>query len=202
MPSTSLTGPADIRKQNREMRRRLSPAEQTSNALFAAAAITATRTFRSCRRLAAYIANDGELDPVYIIENALRMKKQVYLPVLSPFQQRLYFAPYDADSGLRRNCFGIPEPVCSPRLWLKPRQLDLILLPLVAFDDSGNRLGMGGGFYDRTLAYVKSHEHARKPRLVGLAHELQRSDALAVNHWDVPVDMIATESGVREFKRP
>jgi len=189
--------PADIRRQKRELRRQLTDAEQTSHAIFTAIRLAKTRVFRNCRRLAAYIANDGELDPACIIDSAWRMKKQVYLPVLSPFQRRLYFAPFDIDCEFHTNCFGIPEPACSPSLWLKPQQLDLILLPLVAFDENGNRLGMGGGFYDRTLAYMKSRERARKPRLIGLAHELQRSGDLVANSWDIPVDMIATERRLR-----
>jgi 5-formyltetrahydrofolate cyclo-ligase len=192
--------PVDIRKQKRALRRQLTDEEQTSHAIVAATLIAKTRAFRNSKRVAAYIANDGELDPAYIIDNAWRMKKDVYLPVLSPFQQRLYFAPFDIDSELHINCFGIPEPACSPSLWLKPQQLDLILLPLVAFDENGNRVGMGGGFYDRTLAYMKSRVRSRKPGLIGLAHELQRSDDLVANSWDVPVNMIATECMVREVQ--
>lgn len=199
MPSHTVIGPAEIRRQKREQRRQLTDSEQTSHAIFAAIQIAKTRAFRNSRRIAAYIANDGELDPAYIVDSAWRMKKQVYLPVLSPFRQRLYFAPFDIDSELHINCFGIPEPACSPSLWLKPQQLDLMLLPLVAFDENGNRLGMGGGFYDRTLAYMKSRTLSRKPRLVGLAHELQHSGDLIVNSWDIPVDMIATERMVREI---
>ena len=94
------------------------------------------------------------------------------------------------------NRFGIQEPACSPRHWVRAWQLDLILLPLVAFDESGNRLGMGGGFYDRSLAYRQSRTHSRRPRLIGLAHELQRVEQLATNSWDIPLDMIATEKRV------
>jgi 5-formyltetrahydrofolate cyclo-ligase len=198
MPSHTAIVPADIRKQKRELRRQLTDAEQTSHAISAATRVANTRAFRNCKRVAAYIANDGELDPEYIIDSAWRMRKQVFLPVLSPFQQRLYFAPFNIDSKLQRNCFGIPEPACHPSLWLKPQQLDLILLPLVAFDENGNRIGMGGGFYDRTLAYMKSRTRSRKPVLIGLAHELQRCDDLVANSWDIPVDMIASEQTVRK----
>jgi 5-formyltetrahydrofolate cyclo-ligase len=201
MPSNTAIAPADIRKQKRVLRRQLTDTEQSSHAFLAASRLSKTRPFHNCNRLAAYIANDGELDPVYIIDRAWHMKKQVYLPVLSPFQQRLYFAPFDTDSTMRLNCFGIPEPVCSPALWLKPQQLDLILLPLVAFDDNGNRIGMGGGFYDRTLAYLKVRVRSRKPRLIGLAHELQHSDDLHANSWDIPVDMIATERMLRVVRQ-
>ena len=91
---------------------------------------------------------------------------------------------------------GIPEPACSPVNWLRPWQLDLMLLPLVAFDGNGNRLGMGGGFYDRSLAYRQSRTRSLKPKLIGLAHELQHEQQLAANSWDIPLDIIATEERV------
>ncbi len=117
----------------------------------------------------------------------------IYLPVLSPLKNSLYFAPFTPDSQLSRNRFGICEPDCSPAQWLRAQQLDVILLPLVAFDDAGNRLGMGGGFYDRTLAFLQHRQHRRKPALIGLAHEIQHSERLATESWDIPLDAIATE---------
>jgi 5-formyltetrahydrofolate cyclo-ligase len=71
-----------------------------------------------------------------------------------------------------------------------------LLLPLVGFDETGNRLGMGGGYYDRTLSYLRQRKHWRRPRLVGIAHECQKVDALAPSPWDVPLDMIVTEERV------
>jgi 5-formyltetrahydrofolate cyclo-ligase len=67
-------------------------------------------------------------------------------------------------------------------------------MPLVAFDEQGNRLGMGGGFYDRTLAYLKYRQHRRKPVLAGLAHEIQKIGQLTTQSWDIPLDCIITEN--------
>ena len=104
------------------------------------------------------------------------------------------FAPYRPDSSLQLNRFNIPEPQVRPSEWRSASQLDLLLLPLVAFDAQGNRVGMGGGFYDRTLAYLQHRRHWRKPVLIGLAHEVQKTDGLTTQSWDIPLDTIITES--------
>jgi 5-formyltetrahydrofolate cyclo-ligase len=184
---------SSLRGKMRTARSALDYSSQQQHALALANQVCRNRVFINSDRLACYLANDGEIDPRFVIEHAWQMNKQVYLPVLSPLGHRLYFAPYQADTPLCANRFGIMEPDCHPREWRSAQQLDLILLPLVAFDDAGNRLGMGGGFYDRSLAYRQHRQHWRKPRLLGLAHELQKTTALEVRSWDIPLDGIATE---------
>ncbi|UCB55926.1 MAG: 5-formyltetrahydrofolate cyclo-ligase [Thiotrichales bacterium] len=187
---------SSIRARNRQRRNQLTHLEQSAHAIGLANQVCRSRPFLNSRRIACYLANDGEIDPAYIIHTAWKCRKQVYLPVLSPFQHKLYFAPYTRGMDMHINRFNIPEPARSPAGWLNAWQLDLMLLPLVAFDDNGNRMGMGGGFYDRSLAYRQSRTHSLKPRLIGLAHELQREQQLATNRWDIPLDMIATEKRV------
>jgi 5-formyltetrahydrofolate cyclo-ligase len=191
MPSDNRT----LRARKRQLRNQLGCREQSAHAAGLARQVCRLQTFLNSDRVACYLANDGEIDPVNIIHAAWGMRKKVYLPVLSPFQRKLYFAPYQAGMHMHVNRFGIAEPACSPVNWVTAWQLDLMMLPLVAFDDSGNRLGMGGGFYDRSLAYRQSRTHS-KPALIGLAHELQHEQALATNSWDIPLDMIATEERV------
>jgi 5-formyltetrahydrofolate cyclo-ligase len=185
-----------LRQQMRAARCALSQTAQTQHALALSSQICRSRVFSNSDRLACYLANDGEIDPQPIVERAWKMHKQVYLPVLSPLGHRLYFAPYRPDTSLCANRFGIMEPDCHPRDWLSAQQLDLILLPLVAFDDAGNRLGMGGGFYDRSLAYRQHRQHWLKPQLFGLAHELQKTTQLKTRSWDIPLDAIATEQTI------
>mgnify|MGYP001805942608 CR=1 FL=1 len=125
--------------------------------------------------------------------------KRFYLPVLSPLKKRqtggqLWFARYRVGDRLRPNRFGISEPIGRGRHLIQPRRLDLMILPLVGFDAQGHRLGMGGGFYDRTLAYRQRHSQWRRPRLIGVAHECQRLDQLEPRPWDVRLDAILTES--------
>lgn len=182
-----------LRQQKRALRRSLSITEQRHHSRLLCQNVTAARNYLSSQRIACYLANDGEIDPQPLIEHAWSMNKRVYLPILAPFRHSLYFAPYEAGSKLKLNQFRIPEPVCHPSRWISARQLDLLLLPLVAFDPTGNRVGMGGGFYDRTLAYLQHRQHWRKPVLAGLAHEIQKVDQLDRQNWDVPLDYIITE---------
>ena len=185
-----------IRSKKRQLRSQLSSLEQSTHAIGLANQVCRQGAFLNSNRVACYLANDGEIDPDYIIQTAWKLRKRVYLPVLSPFQSKLYFAPYKAGMEMHLNRFDIWEPACSPNNWVTAWRLDLMLLPLVAFDEDGNRLGMGGGFYDRSLAYRQSRTHSLRPRLIGLAHELQREQQLTANSWDIPLDMIATEERI------
>jgi 5-formyltetrahydrofolate cyclo-ligase len=100
---------------------------------------------------------------------------------------------------LRPNRFGIPEPVVPASEMYRAMEVDLVLLPLVAFDDQGNRLGMGGGFYDTTLAMRAACHRFRRPRVIGLAHECQRIEHIATEPWDIPLDLIATDRHIYTF---
>lgn len=167
-----------------------------------AAHLAATRWFRASRRVAAYLAADGEIDPAAAVDRLRRARRQIYLPVLSPLRHdRLWFTRVDHDTPLTRNRLKIWEPRATPREWRRAQALDLILLPLVAFDDAGNRIGMGGGFYDRSLAFLRGRRHWRRPYLVGLAHELQRVRRLTPEPWDVPLDGIVTDAAIYVFER-
>lgn len=178
-----------LRHHIREQRRRLSPEQQAENARQLAELVLQQAVFSSRQKIAVYLANDGEIDPAHIVEHAWSQGKQVYLPVLSAHENSLLFAPYEPEMPMCRNEFGIDEPDIAPEHWLLARHMDLILLPLVAFDEQGNRMGMGGGFYDRSLADIREHD----THLIGLAHEIQKVEQLEVQSWDVPLDAIATE---------
>jgi len=190
-PSTAAT-----RQLKRQQRRQLSPAQQQQHAKQVTRYIIRQAEYKNSQHIACYLANDSEISPQHIIEHAWQMKKTVYLPILSPLKNSLYFAPYHKNNRMINNRFGIQEPICSPSEWKKAWQLNLLLLPLVAFDTQGNRMGMGGGFYDRTLAYLNHFQHWKKPTLIGLAHEIQKEKKLVIQTWDVPLDKVITESGV------
>jgi 5-formyltetrahydrofolate cyclo-ligase len=184
-----------IRRQVRERRRALSSHERSHLSAQLAANITRSSLFRNSRTLALYLPNDGEVDLSAVAQTAWSMGKQCFLPVLSPlYHNRLWFAPYTPESTLELNRFGIPEPALNWPAMRYVWSLDLLLMPLVAFDLQGNRLGMGGGFYDRTLAYLARRNQWRKPHLVGTAFELQRFDALPNEPWDVPLEGVITEA--------
>jgi 5-formyltetrahydrofolate cyclo-ligase len=125
---------------------------------------------------------------------------QVLLPALH--NRALWFLPYGRDTRLAPNRFGIPEPDVAAHTRCRARDLDLVLMPLVAYDDAGNRLGMGGGFYDRTFSYLKYRSFWRKPLLIGVAYELQRLESLPARPWDVPLNGVATEKRLYRFDHP
>ncbi len=191
-----MTSRAEQRTAVRSRRRRLSSAERSTAAHAAADAFVHTRLFTNSGRIALYMAVDCELDTGPLIECCWHSGKSVYLPVLSSDRHaRLDFVRYHRHSLLRPNRFGIPEPVALRGDTLSARALDLVLTPLVGFDVQGNRLGMGGGFYDRTFAFLRNRRHWKKPRLIGLAYGFQQFAALGREAWDVPLDGVITETG-------
>ncbi len=151
------------------------------------------------RHFAAYLSNDGEPDLGLLLNRAALMGKRVYLPALH--RKSLWFLPLSSNASMVQNQFGIAEPACHPDQRLKPFALDLVLVPLVAFDDSGSRLGMGGGYYDRSFAFLHQRTRWRRPRLIGVAFEFQRAGEIPSRPWDVRLDGIITERGLCEPKR-
>ena len=178
-----------LRRVLRQRRRSLTPTQQQSAARRLANHLLNLPLVKASHSIALYLPNDGEISLQPFIEQLWRLGKTPYLPQLHPLRGgRLWFLPYRRKSLLRNNRFGIPEPR-SPRVF-QPRQMDLVLLPLVGFDAHGNRLGMGGGFYDRTFA-----QRGQRPILVGIAHACQQVPQLPVQPWDVPLHGIVTDHG-------
>jgi 5-formyltetrahydrofolate cyclo-ligase len=148
------------------------------------------------QRFAAYLTNDGEIDPLPMMRVLIQRKRRCFLPIIVPLRRPLLrFGELKPNGRLKSNRFGILEPQVSPQASLKIGQLDWVFVPLVAFDRTGNRLGMGGGFYDATLDVLRHRRHGQRPRLIGLAHEFQRVKSLNVDSWDVPLHGIVTDCG-------
>ena len=99
-----------------------------------------------------------------------------------------------------RNRFGIPEPDVRGGGLIAARDLDLVIVPLLGFDKACNRIGMGGGYYDRSFAFARRLEHISAPFMLGFAHEAQRVESLQVRPWDIPLDAVATQR--RLYRRP
>lgn len=109
----------------------------------------------------------------------------------------MWFVPLS--DALRDNRFGTPEPASGRGLRISPRFLDLVLVPIVAFGASGERLGSGAGYYDRAFAYLRTRRTWRKPLLVGVAYEWQHVPDLATEPWDVPLAAVITDSMIHSF---
>ena len=142
---------------------------------------------RNAQHIALYISFDGEISTDKLIKILWAQGKQVYLPVLHPFNpNHLLFLRYLPDIPMLKNKFGIWEPKLNVQNVLPLDELDILFTPLVAFDRQGNRLGMGGGFYDRTLQHWQ-----KSPFIpVGLAHQCQQVEQLPTEVWDVPLHQI------------
>ncbi|WP_110685604.1 5-formyltetrahydrofolate cyclo-ligase [Salinicola aestuarinus] len=188
-----------LRRELRRRRRRLSLRERHLASHSLCRRLKRLPELQRARRVALYLPNDGEIDPTPLIDWLRARGARVYLPVLRPLvENRLWFVRYDAATRMTRNRFGIQEPDtrfgAARANRLPAWALDTVLLPLVGFDDAGNRIGMGGGFYDRTFAFARRRRPA--PALIGLAHDCQRVDALPIAPWDVPLDAIASNARV------
>ena len=180
-----------LRREMRRRRRQLSPGERRRAAQRLARRLRASTLLYRARRVALYLPADGEIDPWPALLRGSG-DRQCYLPVLDPLRPGfLRFAPWCPGQPMGANRFGIPEPRFRYSELAAPWSLDLILMPLVAWDRRGNRLGMGGGFYDRTLAGLE-HRPVR-PRLAGVAYRFQEVAELESRWWDVPLDAVLTD---------
>jgi 5-formyltetrahydrofolate cyclo-ligase len=185
--------PDDLRQRNRKLRAQLSKEalEDAASQLFDR--ITALPEFINADKIATYSAINGEISLNPVIDKALELGKQVYLPNLD--LKSLRFSPYFHGQKMRTNRFKLPEPDVTDKEMLAPEALDLVLAPLVVFDPQRNRIGMGGGYYDRSFEFRKQAGRDA-PILIGVAHELQKVDQLIAEDWDVRLDMVVTDCGV------
>jgi 5-formyltetrahydrofolate cyclo-ligase len=183
-----------LRRQIRAQRRALPLAERAAAARHFAKLLNRTGLLSPGRRIAVYLSHGAEADLGEVIAVARRRGCQLYLPVITHQRRyRMAFVPFDPRTPLRRNRYGIEEPQLGADARIAVRKLDLILLPLVAFDLRGWRLGSGAGFYDRCLHHLREGRHWRRPRLIGVGYEFQRLPQLEPGPWDVPLDAVLTE---------
>jgi 5-formyltetrahydrofolate cyclo-ligase len=183
---------AEIRETVRKKRNALSNKQQKLAANQCKVNLSQLLKPKKQLKIAIYLTNDGELDTSLIINNLWQQNQAVYLPVLHPFKAGyLLFQKYEKNSPMSVNRYGIFEPKLNCSHICPVNELDIIFTPLVAFDDRGNRLGMGGGFYDRTLARLYN-EAWQKPHLIGIAHNCQKVALLPSENWDVPLKTILT----------
>ncbi|AVO61901.1 5-formyltetrahydrofolate cyclo-ligase [Pseudomonas chlororaphis] len=183
-----------LRRMLRKARRALTASEQRQASHGLYRQLAQHPLFRRARHISLYLPMDGEIDPRPLLRAAQRRGKATYLPVLNAWPQtKMVFQRVRPGEKLRPNRFRIPEPRVSQARQRKVWALDLVLLPLVGFDEAGGRLGMGGGFYDRSLAYLARRKSWRKPTLLGLAHECQKVAKLDQASWDVPLQATVTD---------
>ncbi|WP_394221356.1 5-formyltetrahydrofolate cyclo-ligase [Alteromonas gracilis] len=201
---------AQLRKTLREARRNLSAQQHEAAALGVAKQLATLSLLNDARVVAGYLVNDGEVNLKHYINTVWQAPhaSQFALPVLHPIcKGHLLFLSYAPDTKLVKNKYSIEEPELSCANVVPVSQCNVILMPLVGFDLAGNRLGMGGGYYDRTLSFTQHHSNTnspicpRKPKLVGIAHDIQQVDTLPIASWDVPLDAIVTPTRTLQFTK-
>lgn len=191
-----------LRRQIKQQRQALSQQQQHTAEHSLTTLLLQQPAINTSQHIALYLPHKGEISLQAFAKKAWEAGKNLYLPVINPTHSSNPEAPsmrfklWEASTPLIKNNFGIAEP--NTEQCINPEQLDLVLMPLVAFDKKGNRLGMGGGFYDKTFAFKKTNPQ-QKPLLVGIAHAFQEVDALSTNSWDVTMNGIATDKNIFWF---
>jgi 5-formyltetrahydrofolate cyclo-ligase len=146
--------------------------------------------FTASRRIACYLSAEDEVDSSLILQRAWRAGKEVYAPVVGD-RGAMQFRQLAPQTELQRNRYGLWEPQCD--IAIAPRQLDLVITPVVAFDSRRHRIGMGSGYFDRCFAFLKHQRRWQRPKLIGIAFECQRIEEIVPNPWDVRLYRVITE---------
>lgn len=185
-----------------EMRSKLNTIGEEKRNLLAEQAIehfTSTNDFLRCKHIGIFFPVRHEISLLPLADICWASHRQVYLPTLSPQPfQKMVFQPFTRDSRLKLNRFNIPEPGLPIDKHIPLRQLDIVVMPLLAFGLNGERLGMGGGFYDRTFSFLNRHPDIARPKCWAIALDTQQTE-LQANPWDVALNGVATESGIQHF---
>jgi 5-formyltetrahydrofolate cyclo-ligase len=185
-----------LRQQLRAFRNGLSNAEQRRAEYLLSRQLLQQTEIKQARNIAFYHACGGEISPALFIQKWQRQyQRHTYCPIIFA-QHKMRFA--HSSKPMLKNRFGIPEP--KTRSFKCIQSIDVILMPLLGFDLQGNRLGMGGGYYDRALAFKQRQTWRNKPLLIGLAHDGQQIEHVMAQTWDIPVDAIATTTRFIRFK--
>lgn len=184
-----------LRREFRRLRTALTRSQRRHAAKQAASRLSRSSLFRRARHVALYLAHGSELDTSPLLRLCHEAGKAVYVPRIAA-DFRMHFEQLPPRAALRRNRIGIREPArrSAPR---PLRRMDLVILPLAAFDLQGHRLGSGGGYYDRALAFRRMF---RKPWLIGYAYALQQASLLPAESWDVRLDAVVTERAFHLFR--
>jgi 5-formyltetrahydrofolate cyclo-ligase len=184
-----------LRRAMRQRRAALDPRERMRASQAVADHLLAMTELQTPCAVAVYWAMQSELPLLHAVSALQRAGHRLYLPMVQD-DGALRFGPWQTGEATQPNRFGIPEPVVTSDAVVEPARLDIVLVPLLAFDGRGARLGSGAGFYDRSFAFLHGMVRPTRPLLAGVAYDFQQVPALPSAAWDVPLDVVITERGL------
>ena len=180
-----------LRKRALNARRSLTDQERITASAKICDYIIHSHEFMSARMIACYLPTDDEADPTAIVERAWCAKKRVFVPVTDT-HGAMNFCEITSDSVVTRNNYGIWEPLSGALINVKT--LDMVITPLAAFDQNNNRIGMGGGYYDRCFHFLGNRRKWLRPKLTGIAFACQEVENITPNAWDIPLYRVVTDT--------
>ncbi|WMY94838.1 MAG: 5-formyltetrahydrofolate cyclo-ligase [Arsenophonus sp.] len=178
-----------IRENIRKKRQELTNSERNNAAYAITKFVLNQKKILSADHIGLFLSFDGEINTKFLIKNLWNHKKKIYLPFLNFYHQEIVFIKYSPNTLLKKNYFNIYEPLVNTKHIIPIKNIDIIFAPLVAFDKQGNRLGMGGGYYDRLLKKLNKNTH-----IIGLAYNFQLVNKIPTEPWDISLPEIITES--------
>lgn len=192
---------SEIRAKIRQLRRSINLQHSQQAGESITQSLIQNSTYQQSQSVACFISFDGEVDTRPIIQHLHQDGKTCLLPYLRPSKpNKLWFIPFNQGDPLQTNRFGIPEVQKGIQHAMRVSEIDLILIPMVAFDSHGNRLGMGGGFYDATLAHLNRSEFKyTRPTILGIGFEAQKVEFIPAESWDFQLDSVITEVNTYQF---
>jgi len=180
-----------VRSVALEARRALDPRERADASALIAERIVRGHEFMAARRIGCYLATPLEVDTSRVIQSAWRARKRIFVPVTGK-RGIMSFCEITPETTLSRGPFGIWQPHSGTSI--DARDLDIVITPVVAFDDDGHRVGMGGGYYDRCFHFLKNRRKWLKPKLIGLAFECQKVPGITPQRFDVDCYRVITNA--------
>lgn len=154
--------------------------------------------FANAEHIACYLPQKHEFDTRPLIEIIWQQKKYCYLPRIKDDSRELNFLRHNKEDELQLNCYSILEPIETSQQ-IPPEKLDLVIVPLLAFDRLGHRLGTGGGYYDHTFSFLKG-QYVKHPTMLGLGYAAQEVEKLPHDPWDIFLQGIVTEQELISIK--
>jgi len=179
-----------LRKRGLRARRHLDDQTHVHASQVIAERVVRSHEFMACKTIACYLSSYDEVDTTYIIERAWRANKRIFAPVVAD-KHGLFFRQLLPETRLEKSRFDLWEPVSGPTI--KANRIDMVVTPVVAFDDKNNRIGMGGGYFDRCFSFLKHRRHWLHPKLIGVAFECQKVEKIEPNPWDIRLSSVITE---------